>query len=150
MRFLHAKVRVADLEKSLQFYCETLGMVEVKRTESESGQFTLVYLSATSDLDAAKQKGAPVVELTYNWPQDGQTEDYGNARNFGHLAFAVDNIYEVCRNVQNAGVAINRPPRDGRMAFFKSPDNISIELLQSGDSLPPQEPWQSMPSQGRW
>lgn len=150
MRYLHSMVRVSDLDASLKFYCETLGMKEVRRSESEAGKFTLVYLAAPGDLPLQEKSMAPVVELTYNWPGESSPEDYGNARNFGHLAFAVDNIYEVCAKVEKAGVTINRPPRDGWMAFFKSPDNISIELLQTGKPLAPKEPWASKPNQGSW
>jgi lactoylglutathione lyase len=138
MRYLHTMVRVRDLDASLRFYCEGLGLSETRRMESEKGQFTLVYLAPAENPDA---------ELTYNW---GSEEDYGSARNFGHLAYRVDDIYALCAHLQSMGVAINRPPRDGHMAFVRSPDLISIELLQKGDRLPPQEPWASMPNTGEW
>jgi len=139
-------VRVNDLEKSLDFYCDTLGLVEVNRFESEQGRFTLVFLAAPEDLERAKHDQAPVVELTYNWDK----EEYENGRNFGHLAFRVDDIYQLCQRLMDAGVTINRPPRDGHMAFIRSPDGISIELLQKGDWLEPQEPWSSMKNTGSW
>ena len=139
MKYLHTMVRVSDLDQSIDFYCNKLGLKELRRTESEKGRFTLVFLSAPGDEDAQ-------VELTYNW----DPEVYEGGRNFGHLAYRVDNIYEMCARLQDAGVVINRPPRDGRMAFVRSPDNISIELLQSGDALPPQEPWVSMQNTGDW
>lgn len=140
MKYLHTMVRVRDLDKSIDFYCNKLGLKELKRADYEKGRFTLVYLAAPGDEDAQ-------VELTYNWDQD---EDYSVGRNFGHLAYAVDDIYEVCARLQKAGVTINRPPRDGHMAFVRSPDNISIELLQKGGSLEPKEPWASMPNVGEW
>lgn len=146
MQFLHTMVRVNDLEKSLDFYCDTLGLVEVNRFESEQGRFTLVFLAAPEDLERAKHDQAPVVELTYNWDK----EEYENGRNFGHLAFRVDDIYQLCQRLMDAGVTINRPPRDGHMAFIRSPDGISIELLQKGDWLEPQEPWSSMKNTGSW
>lgn len=146
MRFLHAMVRVQDLEESLNFYCRKLGMSEIRRFESEAGRFTLVYLAAPGDLTQAKRDDAPLLELTYNW----DCEDYGSARNFGHLAFEVDDIYGFCQRLQEQGVVINRPPRDGRMAFIRSPDQISIELLQKGSALPVQEPWASMSNIGTW
>ena len=146
MRYLHTMVRVKDLELSLEFYCEHLGLVEVSRFDHEAGRFTLVFLAAPADVDLAKANKAPLVELTYNW----DTQDYGGGRNFGHLAYRVDNIYETCQRLMDAGVTINRPPRDGHMAFVRSPDNISIELLQEGDSLVPQEPWVSMENIGEW
>jgi lactoylglutathione lyase len=139
MKYLHTMVRVSDIDESLDFYCNKLGLVELKRHESESGRFTLVYLAAPGDEDAQ-------VELTYNW----DAEEYGEGRNFGHLAYAVDDIYASCRALMDAGVTINRPPRDGHMAFVRSPDNISIELLQKGDSLPAAEPWVSMENVGTW
>ena len=139
MKYLHTMVRVTDIDASLDFYCDKLGLVELKRYESEKGRFTLVFLAAPGD-DSAQ------VELTYNW----DPEDYGEGRNFGHLAYRVDNIYETCQRLMDGGVTINRPPRDGRMAFVRSPDNISIELLQAGDALPPQEPWASMENNGHW
>lgn len=139
MKYLHTMVRVSDLDESLDFYCRKLGLKELRRKESEKGRFTLVFLAAPGDEDAQ-------IELTWNW----DPEDYGEARNFGHLAYAVDDIYVVCRKLLDAGVTINRPPRDGHMAFVRSPDNISIELLQRGDALPPAEPWASMPNTGHW
>jgi lactoylglutathione lyase len=146
MKYLHTMVRVSDLDASLDFYCRKLGLIEASRRESEAGRFTLVYLNAPQDAAQAKAESAPMIELTYNW----DTEDYGGARNFGHLAFAVDDIYAVCQRLKDAGVIINRPPRDGRMAFVRSPDNISIELLQRGGALAPAEPWTSMPNVGAW
>jgi lactoylglutathione lyase len=140
MRYLHTMVRVRDLDASLRFYCEGLGLSETRRMESEKGQFTLVYLAPAENPDAE-------LELTYNW---GSEEDYGSARNFGHLAYRVDDIYALCAHLQSMGVTINRPPRDGHMAFVRSPDLISVELLQKGDRLPPQEPWASMPNTGEW
>jgi lactoylglutathione lyase len=139
-------VRVADLDASLDFYCNKLGLVEVSRTENEGGRFTLVFLSAPDDVEAAKQKKAPTVELTFNW----DPEAYEGGRNFGHLAYAVDDIYAVCQRLKDGGVTIIRPPRDGRMAFVRSPDNISIELLQAGAAKAPAEPWASMPNVGAW
>ncbi len=146
MRYLHTMVRVQSLEDSLDFYCNKLGLVETRRKEVASGRFTLVFLAANKDADSARASGSPELELTYNW----DTEDYDYGRNFGHLAYKVDNIYEICQRLMDAGVAINRPPRDGHMAFVKSPDNISIELLQDGDALPPAEPWASMENSGSW
>ena len=146
MRYLHTMVRVGDLEESLDFYCNKLGLAEVRRYESEKGRFTLVFLSAPKDVEQAKASQAPLVELTYNW----DPEDYGGGRNFGHLAYRVDDIYATCQRLMDAGVTINRPPRDGHMAFVRSPDNISIELLQEGEALPPREPWASMENTGEW
>ena len=146
MRYLHTMVRVRSLEDSLDFYCNKLGLVETRRKEVASGRFTLVFLAADKDADSARASGSPELELTYNW----DTEDYDYGRNFGHLAYKVDNIYEICQRLMDAGVAINRPPRDGHMAFVKSPDNISIELLQDGDALPSAEPWASMENSGSW
>ena len=146
MEYLHTMVRVSDLDKSLDFYCNSLGLVEVRRKESEKGRFTLVFLAAAQDLDKVKESTSPLVELTYNW----DPEDYQGGRNFGHLAYRVDNIYETCDRLKSSGVTINRPPRDGHMAFVRSPDGISIELLQKGDALPPQEPWVSMKNTGSW
>ena len=146
MRYLHTMVRVRDLDQSLDFYCNKLGLEEVRRMDSEKGRFTLVFLAASKDAEAAKETQAPLVELTYNW----DPEDYQGGRNFGHLAYRVDNIYETCQRLMDAGVTINRPPRDGHMAFVRSPDNISIELLQEGDHLEPQEPWASMENTGEW
>jgi lactoylglutathione lyase len=139
-------VRVKDLDESLDFYVNKLGLKEVSRTENPGGRFTLVFLAAPGDEAAAQAAKAPLVELTYNW----DPEDYQGGRNFGHLAYAVDDIYAVCQRLKDAGVTINRPPRDGRMAFVRSPDNISIELLQSGAAKPPAEPWSSMPNVGAW
>ena len=146
MKYLHTMVRVADVQKSLDFYCGKLGMEEVRRVENEAGRFTLIFLAAPDDKKQALVERAPLVELTYNW----DPEVYGEGRNFGHLAFEVDNIYDTCSSLMKAGVTINRPPRDGRMAFIRSPDNISIELLQKGASLPIAEPWKSMPNTGKW
>lgn len=146
MRYLHTMVRVADLAASLDFYVAKLGLREVSRMESQAGRFTLVYLAAPGDDARAATDKAPLVELTYNWGP----EVYGGGRNFGHLAFAVENIYETCAKLQAAGVVINRPPRDGRMAFIKSPDGISIELLQEGAALAAAEPWASMANTGTW
>jgi lactoylglutathione lyase len=140
MKYLHTMVRVRDLDASLRFYCEGLGLREVRRMENEAGRFTLVFLSAPESPEAE-------IELTYNW---GSDEDYGSARNFGHLAFRVEDIYATCAHLQAMGVAINRPPRDGHMAFVRSPDLVSIELLQAGAPLPPQEPWASMANTGSW
>jgi lactoylglutathione lyase len=139
MKYLHTMVRVTDLEQSLDFYCNKLGLVELKRKEVPQGRFTLVFLAAPGDEDAQ-------VELTYNW----DPEEYGGGRNFGHLAYAVDDVYEACRKLMDGGVVINRPPRDGRMAFVRSPDGISIELLQRGEALQPAEPWASMENSGTW
>ena len=151
MRYLHTMVRVKDLEQSLDFFCNQLGMEEVRRIENEQGRFTLVFLAARDDLDAARKENAPVVELTYNWPDgDGNVESYESGRNFGHLAYSVDDIYATCKSLMDSGITINRPPRDGYMAFIKTPDGISIELLQKGDALPPQEPWLSMGNTGSW
>ncbi len=146
MRYLHTMVRVRDLDASLEFYCKHLGLVETNRVENDKGRFTLVFLAAPDDVERAKADKAPLVELTYNW----DTEDYEGGRNFGHLAYRVDDIYETCQRLVNAGVVINRPPRDGHMAFVRSPDGISIELLQTGNSLPPAEPWASMENTGSW
>lgn len=151
MQYLHTMVRVKNLGESLKFYCDFLGLKEVRRYDNEGGKFTLVFLAAPEDLERAEQDKAPMVELTYNWPDNaGNVEDYGGGRNFGHLAYRVDNIYEICQKLMDAGVVINRPPRDGHMAFVRSPDGISIELLQKGDSLPAKEPWASMQNTGAW
>lgn len=144
MRYLHTMVRVTDLEASLDFYCNKLGLVETGRNESEAGRFTLVFLRAPEDVDRPGR--SPELELTYNW----DPQEYGGGRNFGHLAYAVDDIYQTCQRLMDAGVTINRPPRDGRMAFIRSPDNISIELLQHGPALQAAEPWASMPNVGAW
>ena len=146
MRYLHTMVRVTDIDRSLDFYCAKLGMKEVRRTESEQGRFTLIFLAASEDEAAGREVKAPLVELTYNW----DPEDYQGGRNFGHLAYEVDDIYATCQSLMDGGVTINRPPRDGRMAFIRSPDGISIELLQKGDALPKAEPWASMPNTGSW
>ncbi|MCI3133487.1 VOC family protein [Phenylobacterium aquaticum] len=146
MKYLHTMVRVTDLEASLDFYCAKLGLTEVSRVENAGGRFTLVFLCAPGDEDQAKASKAPMVELTYNW----DPEEYKGGRNFGHLAYAVDNIYETCARLQAGGVTINRPPRDGHMAFVRSPDGISVELLQAGPALAPAEPWASMANTGVW
>ena len=146
MEYLHTMVRVADLDQSLEFYCNKLGLVETRRLENEKGRYTLVFLAAPNDLDRARETKAPVIELTYNWDE----HEYGSGRNFGHLAYRVDDIYDTCRRLQEAGVTINRPPRDGYMAFIRSPDGVSIELLQRGEAKAPQEPWASMPNTGSW
>ena len=146
LRYLHTMVRIADIDRSLDFYCKKLGMQEVRRVENEAGRFTLIFLAAPEDKSRATAERAPLLELTFNW----DPEKYGEGRNFGHLAFEVDNIYDLCAKLQKAGVTINRPPRDGRMAFIRSPDNISIELLQKGESKAKQEPWASMANTGKW
>ncbi|WKD51484.1 lactoylglutathione lyase [Microbulbifer spongiae] len=146
MNYLHTMVRVSDLDVSLKFYCEILGLQVVNRTDYDQGRFTLVFLAAPGDLETAREKRAPVLELTYNW----DPESYPGGRNFGHLAYGVDDIYGVCQRLMEAGVTINRPPRDGYMAFVRSPDGISIELLQNGAPLTPREPWQSMENTGEW
>ena len=140
MKYLHSMVRVRDLDAALRFYCEGLGLREVRRIDNEKGKFSLIFLSAPDSPEAE-------IELTHNW---GSTEDYGSARNFGHLAFRVDDIHAACAHLHAIGITINRPPRDGRMAFVRSPDLISIELLEKGDALPPAEPWVSMPNVGVW
>jgi lactoylglutathione lyase len=139
MKYLHTMVRVTDIDSSLDFYCDKLGLVELRRYDSEQGRFSLIFLAAPGDEEAQ-------VELTWNW----DPEEYDEGRNFGHLAYEVDDIYALCQQLMDAGVTINRPPRDGHMAFIRSPDNISIELLQKGDALPSREPWASMPSVGHW
>jgi len=146
MRYLHTMVRVANIDQSLDFYCNKLGMQEVRRRVDEAGRYTLVFLTAPQDKSQSAAANAPLLELTYNW----DPESYGEGRNFGHLAFEVDDIYALCDRLMKAGVTINRPPRDGRMAFVRSPDNISIELLQKGQAKPKQEPWASMPNTGKW
>ncbi|MEL6922117.1 MAG: VOC family protein [Pseudomonadota bacterium] len=146
MRYLHTMVRVSDVEASLDFYVNKLGMEEIRRNESEKGRYTLIFLAAPEDREAALANKAPMVELTYNW----DPEEYSGGRNFGHLAYVVDDIYELCQRLLDAGVTINRPPRDGHMAFVRSPDGVSIELLQKGDSLPAKEPWASMENTGSW
>lgn len=146
MRYLHTMVRVTDLDASLDFYCNKLGLKEVRRFDSEQGRFTLVFLSAPADVELAEKSQAPLVELTYNW----DPEEYTGGRNFGHLAYRVDDIYATCQRLMDGGVTINRPPRDGNMAFVRSPDGISIELLQEGEPKAPAEPWASMPNTGSW
>jgi lactoylglutathione lyase len=146
MRFLHTMIRARDLDETLDFYVTKLGLVEVTRYESEAGRFTLVFLAAPGDVEKVAEGDSPLVEITWNW----DTEEYDGGRNFGHLAYRVDDIYEVCQGLLDKGVVINRPPRDGHMAFVRSPDGISIELLQEGESLPAQEPWASMENIGVW
>lgn len=146
MRYLHTMVRIRDIDESLDFYVNKFGLVETRRVENEKGRFTLIFLSASGDKDSAEKHAAPTLELTYNW----DTEAYAGGRNFGHLAYEVDNIYDFCQNLKDKGVTINRPPRDGNMAFIKSPDGISIEILQKGERLAPQEPWLSMENTGSW
>ena len=146
MKYLHTMVRVRDINQSLDFYCNKLGLKELRRWESKAGRFTLIFLSAPRDIEQASEERAPLLELTYNW----DPEDYDEGRNFGHLAYEVENIYETCQRLKDAGITINRPPRDGRMAFVRSPDNISIELLQIGDALAIAEPWSSMENIGKW
>ena len=146
MQYLHTMVRVADLSASLRFYCDGLGLNEIRRYDSNQGRFTLVFLAAPNDIALAQETRAPLIELTYNW----DPEEYTGGRNFGHLAYRVEDIYALCAHLQGLGVTINRPPRDGHMAFVRSPDGISIELLQSGDALPPREPWVSMSNTGDW
>lgn len=146
MHYLHTMVRISNLDESLDFYCNKLGLIEVKRTEHEQGRFTLIFLAAPNDLNQIETMHGPMIELTYNW----DPQPYLEGRNFGHLAYSVDNIYDTCQQLQDAGIVINRPPRDGRMAFIRSPDNISIELLQKGKALPEQEPWVSAPNIGHW
>ena len=146
MQYLHTMIRVSDLDASLDFYCDKLGLVELRRYDNDKGRFTLVFLAAPEDVELARERKAPMVELTYNW----DPEDYTGGRNFGHLAYRVDDIYALCRKLADAGITINRPPRDGHMAFVRSPDGISIELLQKGEALPPAEPWASMDNTGTW
>ena len=146
MRYLHTMVRITNIDQSLDFYCAKLGMKEVRRVDNEAGRFTLVFLAAAEDESRGRAEKAPLLELTYNW----DPEAYGSGRNFGHLAFEVDDIYATCDRLMKAGVTINRPPRDGRMAFVRSPDNVSLELLQKGEAKPKAEPWASMPNTGVW
>jgi len=146
VQYLHTMVRVADLSASLRFYCDGLGLNEIRRYDSNQGRFTLVFLAAPNDITLAQETRAPLIELTYNW----DPEEYTGGRNFGHLAYRVEDIYALCSHLQGLGVTINRPPRDGHMAFVRSPDGISVELLQSGDALPPREPWVSMSNTGDW
>ncbi|MGO4572781.1 VOC family protein [Microvirga sp. 2TAF3] len=146
MEYLHTMVRVSNLEQSLDFFVNKFGLVEVRRIDNEKGRFTLVFLAAADDIEKSKTTRAPLLELTYNWDE----HEYSGGRNFGHLAYRVDDIYATCQKLMDAGVTINRPPRDGHMAFIRTPDNISIELLQRGEPKPPQEPWASMPNTGSW
>ena len=146
MEYLHTMVRASDLNATLDFFCNKLGLQEVNRYDSEPGRFTLVFLAAPGDAAAAQESSRPLLEITYNW----DSERYDGGRNFGHLAYRVDDIYATCQRLMDGGVTINRPPRDGHMAFVRSPDGISIELLQKGDALPPQEPWHSMGNTGEW
>ncbi len=146
MQYLHTMIRINNIESSLDFYCNKLGLVEISRYDNEKGRFTLIFLAAPDDAERAREQKAPMVEMTYNW----DTEDYKGGRNFGHLAYRVDDIYQTCQDLVDKGVIINRPPRDGYMAFIRSPDGISIELLQKGNSLDPAEPWASMENIGSW
>ena len=146
MKYLHTMIRVHDVDAALDFFCTKLGMIETRRKDDEKGRYTLIFLSTDEDLEQTKKERAPELELTFNW----DTEEYSGGRNFGHLAYTVKNIYETCQNLMDEGVTINRPPRDGRMAFVKSPDGISLELLQEGEALTPAEPWLSMPNTGSW
>lgn len=146
MHYLHTMIRVANLDQTLHFFCELLGMIEIDRKSSDKGRFTLVFLAAPEDESRARENRAPMIELTYNW----DPEEYSGGRNFGHLAYGVDDIYALCETLQAKGVTINRPPRDGRMAFIRTPDSISIELLQKGEPLAPKEPWMSMENTGTW
>lgn len=146
MQYLHTMVRVSDLDASLRFYCDLLGLKQISRKDVEKGRFSLVFLAAPADEERARRERAPMIELTWNW----DPEEYGGGRNFGHLAYRVEDIYALCEHLQANGVTINRPPRDGRMAFVRSPDGISVELLQAGEPLPAQEPWASMENTGTW
>ncbi|HEX6551037.1 MAG TPA: VOC family protein [Gammaproteobacteria bacterium] len=146
MEYLHTMIRVSSLDESLDFFCNKLGLIEISRSENRQGRYTLVFLAAPDDVERARQHKAPLVELTWNWDE----HEYGGGRNFGHLAYRVDDIYALCDKLLKGGVVINRPPRDGHMAFIRTPDNISIELLQKGEALPAQEPWKSMPNTGSW
>ena len=146
MEYLHTMVRIGNIETALDFYCTKMGLVEVRRYENEKGRFTLIFLAAPGDVPGLSEKNSPTLELTYNWDEHA----YTGGRNFGHLAYRVDNIYAYCQSLMDKGVTINRPPRDGRMAFIVSPDGISVELLQKGDALPSAEPWTSMPNSGSW
>ncbi len=147
MKYLHTMVRVRDVEASLEFYCKHLGLEEIRRIDNEGGRFTLIFLAAPEDKETSATSRSPELELTYNWDGD---ENYETGRSWGHLAYVVDDIYATCQRLMDAGITINRPPREGRMAFVKSPDDISIELLQKGDALPLQEPWKSMENTGSW
>ena len=146
MRYLHTMIRVTDLDASLDFFCNKLGLIEHRRHDSDVGRYTLVFLVAPEDKGRAIGDASPLIELTYNW----DLEEYTGGRNFGHLAFETRDIYKLCRDLMDAGVTINRPPRDGHMAFIRSPDGISVELLQKGDALEPKEPWASMKNEGSW
>lgn len=146
MQYLHTMVRISDIDASLKFYCDGLGLKEMRRYENDKGRFTLIFLAAPQDAERAEEVKGPMLELTYNW----DAEAYSGGRNFGHLAFRTDDIYALCQHLQDMGVIINRPPRDGHMAFVRSPDGISVELLQKGDDLAPQEPWASMQNTGEW
>lgn len=146
MQYLHTMIRISDVDASLDFFCNKLGLVEISRNDYEQGRFSLIFLAAPEDVERANADRAPLLELTHNW----DPETYDGGRNFGHLAYRVDDIYALCQRLMDNGVTINRPPRDGRMAFVRSPDNISVELLQRGDALPPREPWSSMPNTGEW
>ena len=146
MQYLHTMLRITDVDQALDFFCNKLGLVEVNRMENEQGRFTLIFLAAPDDLERARQDKAPLVELTWNW----DPEELDSGRNFGHLAYRVDDIYELCQQLMDNGVTINRPPRDGRMAFVRSPDGHSVELLQKGDAQEPKEPWASMENTGTW
>ena len=152
MRYLHTMVRVEDIDASLHFYKDLLGMTEVRRSDSEKGRFTLIFLAADEDVERAKAEKAPMIELTHNWPPEDESapESYSGGRNFGHLAYTVKDLYATCQKLMDGGVTINRPPRDGHMAFVRSPDGISFELLQEGDALAPAEPWKSMENTGEW
>ncbi len=146
MKYLHTMIRVGDLDKTLDFFCHKLGFAEIGRNEDEQGRYTLVFLAAPGDVEAARKNKAPMVELTHNWDES----EYADGRNFGHLAYHVEDIYALCKQLADAGITINRPPRDGHMAFIRTPDGISIELLQRGEALTPEEPWASMPNTGSW
>ena len=146
MKYLHTMVRAHDLDESLDFYCDKLGLVQVNRYDSDAGRFSLVFLAAPDDVEAAGEGQSPLLEITWNW----DPQNYDSGRNFGHLAYRVENIYQLCQTLMDKGVIINRPPRDGHMAFIRSPDGISIELLQAGEALPPEEPWASMENTGSW
>lgn len=147
MRYAHTMVRIRDIEESLDFYCNKLGFEEVRRVDNEAGKFTLIFLAPPADAQSARDRRSPELELTYNWDSD---EVYETGRSWGHLAYRVENIYDTCQKLKDAGVTINRPPRDGHMAFIKSPDDVSIELIQDEGPLPAQEPWASMPNEGSW
>ena len=147
MRYAHTMVRIRDIEESLDFYCDKLGFEEVRRVDNEAGKFTLIFLAPPADAQSARDRRSPELELTYNWDSD---EVYETGRSWGHLAYRVENIYDTCQKLKDAGVTINRPPRDGHMAFIKSPDDVSIELIQDEGPLPAQEPWASMPNEGSW